>query len=154
MAIFSRRILQRLLTENSEFLTKGQTRKYVRELNTAHNEPTLAFEWEVVLVNAFSKVGKVRHEEPLGNGKGADIYFEVVENPHQNFTVDITTASDKGLNENNPFQLLWDELIKRASTAGIKPNYFDLKAVTTSRPDTKAAQSRCFDSRAGRGSTR
>lgn len=127
MAIFSRRILQRLINENGRWLKESQTKKHVRELNQAQKEPTLAFEWEVVLVNVFSKLGKVRHEEPLGNGKDADIYFETFSNSDHNFTADITTASDKGLDENNPFEALSNELTKRVSAAGLKPNYFDLK---------------------------
>ena len=127
MAIFSRRILQRLIEENAGLLKDGQTKKHVRELNQAHKEPTLAFEWEVVLVNVFSKIGKVRHEEPLGNGKDADIFFETFSNSDHNFTADITTASDKGLDEINPFEALSEELSNRVVAVGLKPNYFDLK---------------------------
>ena len=127
MAIFSRRILQRLIYENDKFLTKRQTKKHVRELNRMDNDLTLAFEWEVVLLNVFSKLGKVRHEEILGNGKDADIYFETLGNASHNFIVDITTASDKGLDENNPFEALQEELTEIVSEVGIKPNFFDLK---------------------------
>lgn len=128
MAIFSRRILQRFLNENALFLTRRQTKKHVVELNRAHKEATLAFEWEVALINAFSNVGNVRHEESLGNGKDADIHFETFASQNHNFTADITTASDKGLNETNPFEALSDELTKRVSAFGLRPNYFDLKA--------------------------
>ena len=132
MAIFSRRILQRLINENDKFLSKKQTEKHVKELNQVSKNLTLAFEWEVVLLNVFSKLGKVKHELLLGNGKDADVYFETAENPNVNFTADITTASDKGLDENNPFDALDNELDDIVSKLGLNPNHFDLKVGSTS----------------------
>jgi hypothetical protein len=58
----SRRSLQRLINENSEFLLHRHTRKHVQRLNLMEHEIALATEWEVVLINSFFKRGKVDHE--------------------------------------------------------------------------------------------
>jgi hypothetical protein len=65
MAIFSRRTLQRLINENASFLTTKQLKKHVDSLNNA-DEHSLGAEWEVVLLNCFSKAGTVTHEPKLG----------------------------------------------------------------------------------------
>ena len=53
MAIYSRRILQRLINENAAALSRKQVKKHVFELNRMHQTLSLAFEWEVVLLSAF-----------------------------------------------------------------------------------------------------
>ena len=108
-------------------MTRRQSRKHVSELTRSFKELSLAFEWEIVLINALSKVGTVRHEEPLGNGRDADIYFHYTDNPNHNFLADVTTASDKGLDEINPFDALSEELTRRVVAAGLKPNWFSLR---------------------------
>jgi hypothetical protein len=52
MAIFCRRTLQRLINENATFLTRKQLVSHVNKLN----DGDLSAEWEVVLLNVFSKV--------------------------------------------------------------------------------------------------
>ncbi len=46
MPIFSKRTLQRLIDENSRFLTKEQLLKHINGLNKS-NEDSINFEWEV-----------------------------------------------------------------------------------------------------------
>jgi hypothetical protein len=70
MAIFSRRTIQRLINENASFLTTKQIKSHVDNLNNGD----LGAEWEVVLLNVFSKLGRVEHEKNF-NGKKPDIYF-------------------------------------------------------------------------------
>ena len=65
MAIFSRRILQRIINENARILSDGQLRSHIKRLNRMHKTLELGDEWEVVLLNAFSKVGRVTHEEGI-----------------------------------------------------------------------------------------
>src|SRR5260221_6593775 len=123
MAIFSRRILQRLIDENDKFLKKRQTRNHVAELNRGN----IAFEWEVVLLNGLSKVGQVAHEKNFKGTTKPDIYFETRENPHHNFAADITTVSDKGLEAQNPFDALQDELIKIVKAHDLNSSSFALQ---------------------------
>ena len=127
MAIFARRTLQRLIDENDKFLLKRQTKKHVSELNRMDERLSIAFEWEVVLLNAFSKIGKVTHEKNFGGMKNADLYFESHDNPDQNFIADITTISDEGLDKKNPVDALRSQLTKTVRDRGLRPNSFRLR---------------------------
>lgn len=136
MAIFSRRILQRLINENARFLLEGQTKKHVQHLNRMPKDLTLAYEWEVVLLNGLSKIGKVLHERNFG-GRKVDIYFETFDNPKAYFLADITTISDKGLDEINPFQALQSMLYDLVRRQNLRPNYFDLQVGSHPSPTFK-----------------
>jgi len=127
MAIYSRRILQRLVNENARFLHEGQTKKHVQQLNRMTKDLTLAFEWEVVLLNALSKIGKVLHENNFGGRRNADIYFESFDDPRANFVADITVISDKGADETNPYEALSNTLHKLVREAGLRGNSFNLR---------------------------
>ncbi len=73
MPIFSRRVLQRLLDENRNFLEERQVKELVNRLNSL--DKSIATEWEVVLINALSKLGNVFHENNFGGETNPDIYF-------------------------------------------------------------------------------
>jgi hypothetical protein len=103
MAIFSRRTLQRLIDENASFLSRKQVKKHVEALNVA-DEHSLGYEWEIVLLNVFSKLGDVRHEPPLG--KTPDIHFISRSDSSQGFVADIVTVSDRGIDDRYPIQEL------------------------------------------------
>lgn len=126
MAIYSRRILQQLINENAEVLPRKQVKKHVFELNRMHQTLSLAFEWEVVLLNAFNKVGKIAHERNFGGPREPDLYFESPSNSDQRFVADITTLSDKGLEGHNPYEALFDELMKTVRERGLRPDSFSL----------------------------
>lgn len=106
MAIFSRRTLQRLIIENSQFLTKEQTKNHVEKLNRGD----LGAEWEVVILNVFSKLGKVEHERNF-NGKNPDIFFTAFDNSIE-FLVEVTTVSDYFPDWENPVKYLEEKLFK------------------------------------------
>lgn len=133
MAMFSRRILQRLLDENSHFLKKGQTKKLVEELNRVSGPSTLkkninlSSEWEAVLLNVFGKIGKVTYEKKFDGPTYGDIYFEVKDNPGVNFLAEITAVSDKGLHERNPVEFLRKELTDIVRNRGLNPNHFSIE---------------------------
>lgn len=127
MAIFSRRILQRLLNENSQFLPEGQVKKHVVQLNRMPEQLTLSYEWEVVLLNALSKIGNVVHEKNFGGSRNADIYFEAFDNSNAFFVADITAVSDQGLEKSNPFNALSDMLHELVKDHGLRANSFDLQ---------------------------
>ena len=127
MAIFSRRILQSLINENDNFLPRRQISKLVDGLNRMHKELTLAYEWEVVLIYAFSKVGNVLYEKNFGGKKNADLYFNIIDDPHHSFVADITTVSEEGLDKNNPYEALSHELYNIVRYRGLRPNSFHLE---------------------------
>jgi hypothetical protein len=126
MAIFSRRTLQRLINENSAFLTKKQIQKHIDELNKSR-EDAVAAEWEVVLLNALSKVGTVHHERNFG-GSNPDIYFEADGDLTFSFLGDITKASDKGLHEQNAIFELYEKLKEKYIERGLDINHLYLEA--------------------------
>jgi hypothetical protein len=123
MAIFARRVLQRLIDENSKVLNREQTLKLVKALNRA-DEHSLGFEWEVVLINVLSKFGKVEYEPDLGGTSRPDIKFESGYKDKFSFVADIATVSDRGIEEYNPS---WDfnrELMRLANKYKLKLNCF------------------------------
>src|ERR1051326_5857290 len=126
MAIFNRRIIQRLIYENAEFLPRRQVKKNVDELNRMHVTQTLTPEWELVLINALSKVGRVQHEQSFGGSTRPDIFFECASNPTVQFVADIRTVSDKGFEDANPYRPLFDRLMERVQERGLRPNTFSL----------------------------
>ena len=104
MAIFSRRTLQRLLNENSTFLTLKQTKDHIKRLDSGD----IGVEWEILLLNVFSKLGTVEHEKNF-NGKNPDLYF--TSHDHiLDFLSDIKTVSDEGTEIKNPQEYLIDRL--------------------------------------------
>jgi hypothetical protein len=114
MAIFSRRTLQRLLNENASFLRRRQLRNHVDKLNKGD----ISAEWEVVLLNIFSKLGKVEHERKF-NGKNPDIYF-TSDDHALDFLADIKTVSDEGIELKNPQRELYERLHKEIKERDIK----------------------------------
>jgi hypothetical protein len=113
MAILGRRTTQRLIDETAPVISRGQIRKLVDELNSMPETQTLSPDWELILLNAFSKIGHVKHEQSFGGNRKPDVYFECRSNPRVRFVADIRTLSDKGFNAANPFDRLFDELIER-----------------------------------------
>ena len=67
MAIFSRRIVQQMLNENASFLSMESLDQQVARLNTKGFQ-LIDTEWEVAVLNAFSKAGVIEHEA-FGNSK-------------------------------------------------------------------------------------
>lgn len=124
MAIFSRRVIQHLIDENARFLLPRQTKEHIRRLNSA-DESSLDAEWEVVLLNALSKLGKVVHVPDFGSRP--DIYFVSEAEPTQPFIADIATISDRGLEGRYPVRALWDRLMKIVRERGLMNNSFFLK---------------------------
>ncbi len=59
------------------------------------NENSLHFEWELILLSTFSKIGKIEYEKEW-DGKYPDIRL-YLEDEFQDLAIDITTVSDKGL---------------------------------------------------------
>src|ERR1700687_4412674 len=125
MAIFSGRTIQRLIDENAGFLSGKQSKAHVAKLNV-HNESVLATEWEVVLLNAFSKLGKVVHE-PNWGGTRPDIYFSSLYEPEQSFIAEIVTVSDRGVDEQSPIEALSGEVLRIARENGLRENCFEIK---------------------------
>ncbi|MCL4500388.1 MAG: hypothetical protein M1438_00855 [Deltaproteobacteria bacterium] len=100
-------------------------------------ELTLAYEWEVLLLYTFSIVGKVVHEKDFGGRRKVDIYFETYEDPKYNFVAEITTISDKGLDQNNPIEAFSNEVYKIVGEYGLSGNSFHIQVGGRKGPTCK-----------------
>lgn len=112
MGLFSRRALQRMVNENAQWLTRKQTESHVRKLNSRSNQSVLADEWEISVLNAFSKLGAVIHESDRLGASRPDIHFQISAGGEV-LLADVTTVSDKGIHRSNPYEVLRDELWER-----------------------------------------
>jgi len=119
MAIFSRRTLQRFINENAKFIEDKKLRQHVNNLNNINPEQYLSYEWEVAILNIFSKVGKLIHEPVFGK-KTPDILFSSYNNDC-NFIADILTISDQYFEEQNPI-----EYFRKEFERVIKKNNLDI----------------------------
>jgi hypothetical protein len=124
MPIFSKRTLQRLINENSRFLTKEQLLKHINGLNKS-NEDSINFEWEVVLLNAFNKLGKLSHEPTLAGKRRLDLLFG--HSTGTELLADIATVSDRGFEAENPLEPFLSELTRMRNKYGLKQGSFSWK---------------------------
>lgn len=107
--IFSRRALQRRLKELRAGIGDEAVNGIVARLNLPGKD-RLAAMWEVVVLHGLAKCGQLASEQPLPSGRRPDVWFQ---NAQLSVVADITTASDEGLDKNNPYSRL-SEIIERA----------------------------------------
>jgi len=119
MGLFSRRILYRMLTENRQFISADKVRHQVNQLNGGGIVERLTTEWEVAVLNSFSKFGHVQFEPELAGGVAIDFLF--TRGKHI-LLIEISTVSDRGLDEMNPVSQLCDELVQRVRKSGLGLN--------------------------------
>src|ERR1035437_7563959 len=123
MALFSRRCLQRLIQENARFLSSQQLDEHLRRLNTVRDD-YLATEWEIAVLNSFSKVGNIRHEpHDFAGSRFLDVVFE---SPAIQFGAEIATVSDQRLHKRNPGDRIWEELQRQVRKRKITTGGFDV----------------------------
>jgi hypothetical protein len=99
MPIFPRRVIQKIITENRQFLPASQVKEHVKKLNKQDNT-SIATVWEIVVLNALSKIGVVEHEKKFQGSRKPDIYFSSPD--INNFVADITAISDENYDKENP----------------------------------------------------
>ena len=114
-----------MLDENASFLTKEQLDRHVSLLNRKGFQ-SLEAEWEVAVLNAFSKVGLVRHEPDLGGAAKLDLLFTSAQDPAVSFVADIAAVSDEGFEAKTPLRDFYVELSKRIGKAGLSGDGFEL----------------------------
>ena len=124
MALFSRRCLQRLIQENTRFLSPEQRDEHVRRLNKIRDD-YLATEWEIAVLNSFSKVGNISHEpQDFAGSRFLDVVFE---SPAIQFGAEIATVSDQQLHKRNPVDRIWEELQRQVRKRKITTGGFDVR---------------------------
>jgi hypothetical protein len=121
MGLFSRRTVQRLLQENRQFLTPDKVGLHKNHLNGTSEVQRLTTQWEVAVLNGLSKLGRVEQGPILLGNVSLDLLFTWKESVA---LIDITTVSDRGLDEANPVGQLCNELIKKVQEHGLDPEKF------------------------------
>lgn len=107
--IYRRRALQRRLDELREALTDEIVDKLVRRLNRAGKDRSAAM-WELVVLHGLSRCGFLQSEVALASLRRPDILFE---RGALRLVADITSVSDEGLDNDNPYYEL-GQLIEAA----------------------------------------
>ena len=119
--IFARRALQRRLDELRVTCSENVVAAWAARLNKAGRD-RLAAMWEVVVVHALTRQGEVTIETTLPSGRRPDVTFA---GPVA-FVADITTVSDEGLDEANPFADLLREIERAKGRLGLPVGGVDL----------------------------
>jgi hypothetical protein len=125
--LFSRRVLQERLASLESALRPISHADLVGRLNRPGRNQ-LSATWEVVWLDALSKLVRIRHEEPLPSGSKPDFQLSLSTSEGDFVVVgDITTASDKGLDGDNPIDQFWEEVVRLAKKYSLNPNHFRYK---------------------------
>ena len=116
--VFSRRSIQRFINALSKTLPTEAVEELVEKLN--HNDrASLSFEWETAIMFALGQFGKVDYECDHGGTRYADVTFSLSDPNIVSFVAEITTVSDRGLEEENPVSFLLNLLHEKAHTLGL-----------------------------------
>src|SRR5438067_2140472 len=99
MALFPRRVLQRILSSSQAYLSSPQRQAFCNHLNKV-SDNYLATEWELVILDAAASVGTVQYEPDIGGRRRPDFLFR--SKSGFNFLADVTAVSDRGLHKQNP----------------------------------------------------
>jgi hypothetical protein len=127
--IFTRRDIQERLTELRSMVPDVSLDPIIRRLNRPGRD-RLAAMWEVVLIHALSRLGRVQLERVLPTGRRPDITFH----GEPSFTLDVTTVSDEGLDRDNPYEQLSDQLERLKTRLGLPIGGLDLQIGSRREP--------------------
>lgn len=116
--IFSRSSIQHFINKLSETLPQEAIARLVQNLNR-NNETSLAYEWEVAVLFALNKLGNIEYEVCHGGESALDVTFRLPSHEKVNFVADIATVSDRGLDDENPIEMLSRFLHRKAQTLGL-----------------------------------
>ena len=116
--IFARRSIQRFVNRLSVTLPREAIEKLVRNMNR-NDHASLDFEWEVSVLFALSRIGKIDYEADHGGKSRADATFRLPGQDTVCFVADIATVSDRGLEEENPIPMLSSFLHEKARSLGL-----------------------------------
>jgi hypothetical protein len=130
MGIFSRRNLYRTLAENARFVRQRPLSEHIKRLNGGDEVQRVTTEWEAVVLNGLSKLGGVDHEPQLPGTTKPDVLFT---HPFGTALMDITSVSDRGLDQQNPIYKLSDRLAELVRGRGLAPQHFGMQVKGNSR---------------------
>ena len=115
--------MQRCIGRLASVVGSSQMGSVVDRLN-ARGDQRLSAMWELVILDAMSRVGKLRHEVPLANGSRPDFELATEADGGRELLVvgDITAVSDAWLDEQNPVNVLFEEVGRRGVGSAL-PTY-------------------------------
>jgi hypothetical protein len=116
MAFFARRAVQRSVDSlRGKTLTPKQAEGIVAQLNSGTRQ-VISWEWEAIALAAFAKHSDIEYETAVGSGH-PDLYVrDTGETKDITFIADLATVSDHGIEERNPYNFLYEEIL----TIGLK----------------------------------
>lgn len=122
--MFSRRAIQERLDALAVTLDEKSLAELACRID-ARGRNRLSAMWETVWLYALAAEGPFEHERPLPGGARPDFRFRLPLGGRELEVVgDITCVSDRGLHENNPVELFWNEFVRRVLSAKLDPNHF------------------------------
>ncbi len=131
--IFARRALQCRLDAVRATLGEDFAARLAVRLNRTGKDRMAAM-WELVVLHGLSRHGRLRIEDPLPSGRRPDVAFA---NDEIEFIADVTSVSDTGLEDSNPYRELSALLEQTKTKLGLKTGGMDLQIgsarVTTRR---------------------
>lgn len=111
MAIFAKRLLKEMLSQNAQLMSEGYLEKQVKALNSG-GIASLSAEWEIVILNAFNKIGHVEYEKSFGGQRVPDLLFNPTGGSNLSFLADIKTVSDIGYEDESPLNAFLSEAFR------------------------------------------
>jgi len=125
LALFSRRVIQRLIRDNASFMSLRQRERHAAAINRGTPE-TVAVEWEIAVLHGLSRLAQIEHEPSLGRTR-PDVLARSTRSLHTDlFLADIATVFEVGRDELNPIDALSEEVRKAGKTLGLSPGGFRL----------------------------
>lgn len=119
--------MQKCIDHLASVIDAEQLTNTVHRLNRRGDQRLPAM-WELVILYALSRVGRLRHEVPLADGSRPDFELEASIEGHDLLIVgDIAAVSDSGLDEQNPIDEFGKELNRLVGKAGLSPCNFSYR---------------------------
>lgn len=119
--------MQKCIDHLATVIDSAHMASIVDRLNDPGNQrlPTM---WELVILDALSRAGKLRHEISLASGRRPDFELKASVEDHDLLIVgDIAAVSDSGLDEQNPIDEFGKELNRLVGKAGLNPCNFSYR---------------------------
>ncbi|MGB0073277.1 MAG: hypothetical protein WBP71_10055 [Terracidiphilus sp.] len=125
MALFTRRFLQRALDGSTPYLSVKQRQDFCNLLNTVRDN-YLSTEWELAVLHALNALGSLNYEPAFPGTSHPDVLF-TADGSGLSFAADITSVSDRGLHQQNPYDALQEEFLRRQRKLGMLHGGFDVR---------------------------
>jgi hypothetical protein len=122
MTIFAQPSIQSFLNALQGTLSTQQLSDLVHRLNLEDLD-SLATEWEVCILFALMKLGRVTYEPSFAGKSRPDIHFIANDNTNLQCIADVTLISDSDLEEKNPFLALTQIVSAKAHKLGISGTF-------------------------------